>query len=214
MIYIMKERKAYQSQLRQEHMEQTRDLILEGLIKTMAKGVVTWSIPDVAREAGVSVPTVYRYFRTKQELVQALSVYVVRKAGLASMQLPHSPEDLVALARELYIRSEGLSDAFRMASVSELAQEIRKEGIPARLKIIEGALAPVLPSFNEQDRQWLVRIVLLLTSSAMIRAFKDYLDLEGVEAADTVAWTILTLAHAGSLGEKTTQSVSDAEQRE
>ena len=200
----MKERKSYQSQLRKEHMEQTRDLILEGLIKTMAKGIVTWSIPDVAREAGVSVPTVYRYFRTKKDLVQALSVYVVRKAGLASMGPPHSPEDLVAMARELYIRSEGMSEAFRMASVSELAQEIRKEGIPARLKIIGGALAPVLPLFNEQDRQRLVRIALLLTSSAMIRAFKDYLDLEGVEAADTVAWAILTLAYAGSPGQEKT----------
>ncbi len=87
MIHIMKERKPYQSQLRQGHREQTRDLILEGLIKTMAKGVVTWSIPDVAREAGVSVPTVYRYFRTKKDLVQALGVYVLRKAGIASMGL-------------------------------------------------------------------------------------------------------------------------------
>ncbi len=195
-------------------MGQTYDLILEGLIRTMARGVVTWSIPDVAREAGVSVPTVYRYFRTKKELVQALSIYVLRKAGLASIELPHSPEDLVALARAMYIRSEGMSDAFRMASVSELAQEMRKEGMPARLKVIEDALAPVLTSFNEQDRQRLVRIVLLLTSSAMIRAFNDYLDLTGVEAADTVAWAILTLAHAGSSGEETTQSVSRPEQQE
>lgn len=214
MIHIMKEGKSYQSQLRQEHREQTHDLILEGLIKTMAKGIVTWSIPDVAREAGVSVPTVYRYFRTKKDLVQALSAYVVHKAGVATMELPHSPEELVAMARELYIRAEGMSEDFRMASVSELAQEMRKEGIPARLKIIEGALAPVLPSFNEQDRQRLVRTVLLLTSSAMIRTFKDYLDLEGVEAADTVAWAILRLAYAGSSGKETTPSVSHAEQEE
>jgi AcrR family transcriptional regulator len=204
MIHIMKVRKPYQNQLRQEHMEQTHDLILEGLIRTMARGGVTWSIPDVAREAGVSVPTVYRYFRTKKDLVQALSVYVLQKAGLNNMQLPHSPEDLVSMARELYIRSEGMSDAFRMASLSELAQEIRKEGIPKRLKLIEEALAPILSSFNEQDRLYLVRIVLLLTSSAMIRAFKDYLDLTGAEAADTVSWAILTLTHAGSPGNEVT----------
>ena len=198
MIHIMKERKTYSNQLRQEHMQQTREHIMEGLIRTMAEGAVTWSIPDVAREAGVSVPTVYRYFHTKKDLVQGLSEYVVRKAGLASMQLPRSPEELISLARQLYIRSEGMSDAFRMTSVSELAQEVRKEGMPVRLKVIEDALAPVLPSFNEQDRVRLVRMVLLLTSSAMIRAFKDYLDLEGAEAADTVAWAIMTLAYAGS----------------
>jgi AcrR family transcriptional regulator len=185
-------------------MEMTHDLILEGLIRTMARGGVIWSIPDVAREAGVSVPTVYRYFRTKKDLVQALSVYVLQKAGLNNMQLPHSPEDLVSMARELYIRSEGMSDAFRMASLSELAQEIRKEGIPMRLKLIEEALAPILSSFNEQHRLYLVRMVLLLTSSAMIRAFKDYLDLTGTEAADTLTWAILTLTHAGSPGNEVT----------
>jgi len=196
MIHIMNERKTYQSQLRKEHMQQTHDLILEGLIRTMANGIVTWSIPDVAREAGVSVPTVYRYFHTKKDLVQALSIYVLQKVGLTNMQFPHSPEELVSLTRELYIRSEGMSDDFRMASLSELAQEVRKEGIPMRIKIIEDALAPVLSSFNEQDRLHLVRIVLLLTSSAMIRAFKDYLDLTGIDAANTVIWAILTLTHS------------------
>ena len=198
MIHIMNERKTYQSQLRQEHMQQTHVMILEGLIRTMAKGIVTWSIPDVAREAGVSVPTVYRYFHTKQDLVQALSLYVLQKAGINDMQFPHSPEELISMTRELYIRSEDMSEEFRMASLSELAQEVRKEGIPMRIKIIEDALAPVLSSFNERDRLYLVRIVLLLTSSAMIRAFKDYLDLTGVDAADTVIWAILALTHSST----------------
>jgi AcrR family transcriptional regulator len=152
MIHIMNKRKTSPSRLRQEHMERTRDLIMEGLIRTMANGAVTWSIPEVAREAGVSVPTIYRYFRTKQELVEGLSAYVVRKAGLAAMQLPRSPQELVAMVREMYIRSEGMSDAMKMASVSELAQEIRKESIPVRLKMIEAALAPVLPSFSPGQR--------------------------------------------------------------
>jgi AcrR family transcriptional regulator len=196
MIHIMNERKAYQSQLRQEHMQQTHDLILEGLIRTMAKGIVTWSIPDVAREAGVSVSTVYRYFHTKKDLVQALSVYVLQKAGINTMQFPRSPEELISMTRELYNRSESMSDEFRMASLSELAQEVRKEGIPMRIKIIEDALAPVLFAFNQHDRLHLVRIVLLLTSSAMIRAFKDYLDLTGADAADTVTWAIHALTHS------------------
>src|SRR5215471_8603140 len=171
MIHIMNERKISTSRLRQEHMEQTRDLIVEGLIRTMASGVVTWSIPDVARESGVSVPTIYRYFRTKQELVEGLSVYVVRKAGLSAMQPLRSPQDLIAMVREMYLRAEGMSEAMKMASVSELAQEIRKESIPLRLKMIEVALASVLPSFSEHERLYLVRMVLLLTSSALIRAF-------------------------------------------
>ena len=192
-------------------MERTRDLIMEGLIRTMAKGAVTWSIPEVAREAGMSVPTIYRYFRTKQELVEGLNAYVVRKAGLANIQPPRSPQDLVAALREMYIRSEGMSDAMKMASVSELAQEVRKDSIPLRLKMIEAALAPVLPSFTEQERGYLVRMVLLLTSSAMIRAFDQYLDLSGVEAADTVSWAILRLAGADFVDKETIQRPSETE---
>lgn len=102
------------------------------------------------------------------------------------------------MVREMYLRVEGMSDAMKMASVSELAQEIRKESIPLRLKMIEAALAPVLPSFPEEERLYLVRIVLLLTSSALIRAFDQYLDLTGAEAADTISWAISALTRAGS----------------
>jgi AcrR family transcriptional regulator len=211
MIHVMNEQKSSRSRLRQEHMEQTRDLIMEGLIRTMANGAVTWSIPEVAREAGVSVPTVYRYFRNKQELVEGLSAYVVRKAGLATMLPPHTPQDLVTMVRELYLRSENIGDAMKMASVSELASEVRKESIPIRLKMIEAALAPVLPSFPDQDRLYLIRMVLLLTSSALIRAFDEYLDLAGAEAADTVIWAILTLTGAGSTGQQPGQSLSETE---
>lgn len=192
-------------------MEQTRDLIMEGLIRTMASGAVTWSIPEVARESGVSVPTIYRYFRTKQELVEGLSAYVVRKAGLAAMQPPRSPQDLIAMVREMYLRAEGMSAAMKMASVSELAQEIRKESIPVRLKMIEVALAPVLPSFPEQERLYLARMVLLLTSSALIRAFDHYLDLTGAEAADTVSWAISALTRVGSSNEGAASPSSEIE---
>src|SRR5216684_937521 len=99
MIHIMNKRKTSSNRLRQQHKEQTCNLIMEGLIRTMANGAVTWSIPEVAREAGVSVPTIYRYFRTKQELVEGLSAYVVRKAGLSAMQPPRSPQELVAMVR-------------------------------------------------------------------------------------------------------------------
>jgi cation transport regulator ChaB len=87
-----------------------------------------------------------------------------------------------------------------MAAASELSKEVRDPYIPARLQGIRDAFASVFPNFQEQEREHLVRIVLLLSSSAMIRAFKHYLDLSGEEAAETVAWAILKLAYAGGSG--------------
>jgi AcrR family transcriptional regulator len=196
----MKEKQGYHSRLRQEQKERTREQILEGLVRAMANGIATLSIPAVAREAGVSVPTVYRYFRTKGELVAALGGYLLEKSGVANMQPAHSPEELVANVRQAFLKFEGLDETMRAASVSELSYRMRKEGLPWRLKAIEDALAPVLANLNEVDRIRLRNVVLILSSSAMVRAFKDYLDLSGEQAADNVTWAILTLARAASQG--------------
>ncbi len=194
----MKEKKAYRSSLREEQKKRTREQILEGLIRTMARGIAEVSIPAVAREAGVSVPTVYRYFPTKRDLIEALGNYSVQKAGFGARQPPHSPEELAAMVKELFVRYEGLDETLRAAAASELGYEMRKEVLPARLKAIEDALAPVKEQYNENDWIRLRNIVLVLSSTAMIRAFKNYLDLSGEEAADSVIWALLTLTQARS----------------
>jgi hypothetical protein len=49
---------------------------------------------------------------------------------------------------------------------------------------------------SETDRIHLRDAVVLLTSSAMMRACKDYLDLSGEQAADRITWAVLTLCGA------------------
>jgi AcrR family transcriptional regulator len=198
MIHIMKERQNYQSPLREEQVKQTRTRILDGLVRTMASGITEVSIPAVAREAGVSIPTVYRYFRTKRELVEALPGYLFEKIGLRIEQPPHSPQELIAMVHDLFARLDGLDETIRAASISELSFQMRKGGLPARLQGIEMALAPVAKQFNEEDWQRLCRMVLILSSTSMVRVFNDYLGISAVETADIVSWAILTLTKASS----------------
>jgi AcrR family transcriptional regulator len=179
--------------LREAHREHTRDLIIEGLIKVMAEGVVTWSVPDVARAAGVSVPTVYRYFRTKDELIQGLGAFVARKIGFTAAGPPQSPRELADLVRQMFISADEAGEALRLAAVSELARDVRQQAMPVRLRLIEGALAPVRDRFAPDDWERLVRIVLVLASTAMLRALQEYLGLSGAPAADVVTWAILRL---------------------
>ena len=193
MLHIMKEKQTYHSTLRQEQMKRTREQILEGLVRTMAHGFAEISIPAVAREAGVSVPTVYRYFRTKRELIEALGGYMVQKVGLATSQLPRNTDELLAMVKQLFVTYENLDEILRAAALSEYAYELRKEALPMRVKMIENALEPVISQANEVDRARLRNVVLILTSTATIRAFKDYLNLSGEEAADNVIWAIQTL---------------------
>lgn len=196
MIHIMKEKKEYHSSLRQEQMRRTREQILDALVRTIGQGVAGLSIPAVAREAGVSIPTIYRHFHNKQELVAALGGYLMQKMGLASMQPPRSLDDLLAFARYTFVKAEDMDEAIKIIAVSELGSQMRKDAMPLRVKMLEEALSDELVPLNEQDRVRLRNMILILTSSAMIRAFKEYLDLSGEAAADTLEWAIRLLVRA------------------
>ncbi len=192
----MKEKHTYQSQLRKEQTQRTREQILAGLVRTMARGITEVSIPAVAEEAGVSVPTVYRYFRTKRDLIEALGGYLVQKVGFnTSAAPPGNPEALMVGVKQLFINYEGLDEIIRAAAISELSFALRKEGLPTRLKMIEEALSPVKEQYSEADWLHLCRVVLILSSTSTIRAFKDYLNLSGEEAANSVNWAIRALTH-------------------
>jgi AcrR family transcriptional regulator len=196
MIHIMNEKKEYHSSLRQEQVQRTREQILDALVRTIGQGVAGLSIPAVAREAGVSIPTIYRHFHNKQELVAALGGYLMQKMGLASMQPPRSLDDLLAISRYGFVKAEDMDEAIKIVAVSELGSRMRKDAMPLRIKMLENALADELAPLNEQDRVRLRNMILVLTSSAMIRAFKEYLDFSGEAAADNVEWAIRLLVDA------------------
>lgn len=156
------------------------------------------SIPAVAREASVSIPTIYRHFHNKQELVAALGGYLMQKMGMASLQPPRSLDDLLAISRYGFVKAEDMDEAIKIVAVSELGSQMRRDAMPLRIKMLEDALADELGPLNEQDRVRLRNMILVLTSSAMIRAFKEYLDLSGEAAADNVAWAVRLLVRAAA----------------
>ena len=194
----MNEKKEYRSSLRQEQMRRTREQILDALVRTIGQGVAGLSIPAVAREAGVSIPTIYRHFHTKQELVAALGGYLMQKMGMASLQPPRSLDDLLAISRYGFVKAEDMDEAIKIVAVSELGSQMRRDAMPLRIKMLEDALAAELAPLNGQERVRLRNMILVLTSSAMIRAFKEYLDLSGEAAADNVAWAVRLLVRAAA----------------
>jgi len=85
-------KRPYRSELRAERADQTRGRILDAVVQVMAGGIASLSIPDVAREAGVAVPTVYYHFRTKDDLLEAVYPHLHladlrARSGLTTEQL-------------------------------------------------------------------------------------------------------------------------------
>jgi AcrR family transcriptional regulator len=78
-----------------------------------AKGAIATSYADIARHAGVSLPTVYKHFPTLHELLQGCTAHVIAKAPqfpveeiLAAPDLPAAAELLVAAMEQQHLHFE------------------------------------------------------------------------------------------------------------
>lgn len=196
-------RRAYASALRKEQAEATRTRILEALVRTMAAGVGGLSIPAVAREARVSIPTIYRHFHSKQGLVEALQPYVIGKAGLIPESMPQTIDELAQTVRQLFRNLEGMDLTLRAALASELGQEVRRATIPERRRLMRDFVVRLAPDVPEAELGRLSNLALILVSTASFRAFKDYLALGPDEAADLATWAIRTLIQGAAWGRET-----------
>ncbi len=187
-------RRPYRSSLRTEQSGQTRERILEALVRTMQNGIAEFSVPAVAAEAGVSLPTVYRYFKTKKDLFEALMPHVAAKTGLGPELLPQGLDDVERAAREAYSRHAALDASWRVAFASEIGGQLRRATlIPERLRAMQAWVTPLAKELAPDERARLVRLVTLLLTSATGRAFKDYFGMGPDQAAENVAWAIRTL---------------------
>jgi AcrR family transcriptional regulator len=193
-------RRAYSSALRDGQAEETRVRILEALVRTMARGVADLTIPAVADEAGVSVPTVYRHFGSKRELLDALAPYVLEKTRLMPEVPPTNLGALQDLARDIYRRQDEMDLTIRAAMASELGRVIRREHMPGRVALMRRAVEGTAPELDDATVDRLALLLVLLFSSAVMRAMKDYFELTGDDAADHVGWAAEMLVRGARSG--------------
>lgn len=156
----------------------------------MADGIASVSIPGIAREAGVSVPTVYRHFATKTELLGAMYPYLLRRTGLDELVPPRSIEALKDGLRALFERTGSFDDLARAAMASPGAEEVRRLSIPGRLAWARQLAGSIIPRLPELERDRIARLLVVLTSSSAIRMWRDQLGASVDEAAEDVDWVV------------------------
>jgi AcrR family transcriptional regulator len=182
--------RAYRSELREEQTEETRARILDATIRVMATGLASLSVPAVAREAGVSVPTVYRHFRTKRELLAALYPHAAHKAGLDSIADPRSLDELRPMIRAVLERLDNLDDLSRAAMASPVASEVRHATMPTRLQRIRRLTDSIEPKLRKADRDRITRLIAVLMTSSSLRMWRDHLGLSVDEVANEIDWVV------------------------
>ena len=166
-------RRPYGSQLRAEQVEATRERILEALIRSMANGLATLSVPRVAREAGVSIPTIYRHFGSKSGLIEALGPYVVAKAGLVPEPPPETVDDLGGSIRALYHHLEEMDGTLKAAMASQMGRTVRQAAMPMRRGTHRELMRRSAPELGETSLDLLADLSVAITSSGTFRVFRE-----------------------------------------
>jgi AcrR family transcriptional regulator len=188
----------YRSELRAEQAAETRKRILDAAVRVSATGVASLSIPAVAREAGVSVPTIYRHFATKRDMLAAVYPHVVRESGLDELVIPRSMDELREGLRTYYERTDSLGDLARLAMAGPASDEVRRLNMPRRLAIFRRVADSIVPTPSQADRDRIARLLVILTASSALRLWRDQLGSSVEEVADDVDWVIRAVIASAS----------------
>ena len=182
--------RSYESPLRDAQARETRSRILDAALRVIAGGIASVSVPAVAREAGVSVPTIYRHFRTKTDLLAAVYPHAAARAGLDQLADPSSLDDLRDGLRRLFTRVDALSDLERAAMASPGADEVRRATMPSRLARIGRFTESLDGDLTPEARARITRLLTVLTTSASLRMWRVHLGASVEQAADDIDFTI------------------------
>lgn len=190
------------NEIRAAQAQATRVRILDATVSVMARGVASVSIPAVAREAGVSVPTVYRHFGTKQDLLAAVYLHVARRAAPREFAPPRTLDELREGVRAIFDGLESADDLARAAMASPAAVEARRAGMPERLEVYRRLADAIAPNVVQPDRARIARVLTVLISGSALRLWRDHLGSSVEEAADDIDWVMRAAVSASTRSEQ------------
>ena len=175
--------------LREEQVERTRARILDAAVALLADDEPSeLTVPQVARRAGVAVRTVYRYFPSKEAIVEGVATRVDGRLG--PTPFPESIEGIRSLAPELFRQFSGQEDLLRATRSSRGARVVLAHTRASRIASAERALASLLEGASDEERRRAVAVVYSLHSTANYLTCRDHFGLSPEAAGAAAAWAV------------------------
>jgi len=185
------EARAYNSPLRYRQVEQTRRLILEALAEQLADaGLSDFSIPRLAQRAGVSLRTVYRYFPTRDALLDAFDEFIDDTVHFTP---PRDADELAAAPDWLFPMFDDHELVMLAQHETPPGRAVRARGRRRRAEGYRLALADVTSHLSPKEKLAALAVVGRLLSSATWKEFRSELGMDGVSAGKAVSWALRTL---------------------
>jgi AcrR family transcriptional regulator len=178
----------YSSPVRERRAEKTRQRILEALARQLGRpNALDVNVTEAAKEAGVSVRTVYHYFPDRTARVEALAEWTREALGPVDHPLV-TADDIPGFTRAAYARAERQEAFWRIGMVPGLSSDVRRARHGRLRRRIRELLDEIGASGPETERA--TASIILLESPEGGVVLVDMLGLSFVDAADAAAEAI------------------------
>jgi AcrR family transcriptional regulator len=176
------------SDLRARNRAATAERILDAVHQVLSEEhPATLSMPQVADRAGVGLRTLYRYFPTKESLVDAASNTFAVEPAAAVGGAP-SIDNLEEYLRVAWKGFSGSLPAVRAQHMTPAGRELRERRLPRTRAHIRSSLTEQGLDPHDDDLDGLVDIIVTLTSSSSYLELVDRLGHDESDAARLAVW--------------------------
>jgi AcrR family transcriptional regulator len=178
--------------LRDENAAAARERILSAVAELVERGEPDeLTMPDVAEASGISLRTIYRYYPTREKLIEAAGRWI----GKELMRHPYprtldEVADLFEVGCPDFDKRPGL---VRALALSQLGRRVRGYRRRERLGAISRALRDELPAAPEADIRRAEAVLAYLHNMLAYTTLREESGLDGEEIGRAIAWAIRTL---------------------
>jgi AcrR family transcriptional regulator len=186
--------RAYSSPLRERQREETRRRILEAVAALVAEGAIhTFSVQDVAKRAGISYPTVYRHFPTREALVAATYEWA---AAVTRADLPPAPtslDDLPAWMAGAIPVFEEHGTVSRALLVLLGALDIEPPSRRERDRLVARLVRRAAPGLGARRTRQAAAVVRFLAGSHAWATLRHRFGLDAADTSAALEWALQVL---------------------
>jgi AcrR family transcriptional regulator len=178
--------------LREQHADATRVRILSAVADLLeGDPAEELTVPRVAAASGVSLRTVYRYYATREELLEAAGRWIGNE--LFRHPYPRDLDETAELFRVGCVDFDERPGLVRAMALSQLGREARGHRREERLAAIRQALRNEVGDLPEQELRRAEAVLAYLHNMVAYTTMREENDLSGEEIGAAVGWAIRTL---------------------
>jgi AcrR family transcriptional regulator len=187
------------SSLRTQQKDLARGLIVGATARVILRtGIHQFSMQEVADEAGVSLRTLYRYYPSREELVDGVGAEIdqgLEDAGLTTeLDAPITPESLAMLVGDAFrITERRGADLARAWVVINMVTGARSASSRRRDRLVRDVVEDLGPHLEQLEKDRVFGVIRYLASAIAWKVMRDDLEMETEELAQAVGWAVRTL---------------------